>query len=69
MATVHTGIIYSAIFQSLVYIQHNCHHVKIHLIYNENSSFTIAGVLRYQVDFQSLEACDDFEEEFDLDDY
>lgn len=29
----------------------------------------IGGVLRYQVDFQSLEACDDFEEEFDLDDY
>merc|ERR1712012_1092477 len=29
----------------------------------------IGGILRYQVDFQSLEAYDDLGEDFDLDDY
>ncbi len=29
----------------------------------------VSGILRYQVDFQSLEAYDDLGDDFDLDDY
>lgn len=31
--------------------------------------FSVSGILRYQVDFQSLEAFDDLGDDFDLDDY
>ena len=29
----------------------------------------LAGILRYQVDFQMMEPMDDLEDDFDLDDY
>jgi len=41
----------------------------VYAIWHQCSLLSVAGILRYQVDFQTMELPDDIGNDFDLDDY